>query len=140
MRIRIEKMHESAVIPKYANFGDACVDLVAIRKWKDEHGNHCYGTGLAMEIPTNHVGYIFPRSSIAKTSMALRNAVGVIDSGYRGEVIIKFGEIDGDKVEYKIGDRVAQFMIAPVLSINFLEVAHLPSSDRGSGGFGSSGS
>ena len=140
MRIRIKKVHENAIIPKYANFGDACVDLVAISKWKDEHGNDCYGTGLAMEIPSNHVGYIFPRSSISKTSMALRNAVGVIDSGYRGEVIIKFGQVDNDKVEYKIGDRVAQFMIAPVLSINFLEVTYLPSSDRDTGAFGSSGS
>ena len=139
MRIRVKKVHEKAVVPKYAHFGDACVDLVAATKWIDDHGNYCYGTGLAMEIPSNHVGYIFPRSSISKTSMALRNAVGVIDSGYRGEIIIKFGETDGDKIEYKVGDRVAQFMIAPVLSINFLEVVNLPHSDRDVGNFGSSG-
>jgi len=140
MRVRVKKIHENAVIPRYAHFGDACVDLVAARKWIDEHGNYCYGTGLAMEIPSNHVGYIFPRSSISKTSMSLRNAVGVIDSGYRGEIIVKFGQVDTDKVDYNLGDRVAQFMIAPVLSINFLEVVNLPKSDRDIGAFGSSGS
>ena len=56
MRIRIKKLHQDAVIPRYAHFGDAAVDLVAVRKWEDEHGNVCYGTGLAMEIPENHVG------------------------------------------------------------------------------------
>ena len=140
MRVRVKKTHENAVIPTYAHFGDACVDLVAVRKWIDEYGNYCYGTGLAMEIPSSHVGYIFPRSSISKTGMALRNAVGVIDSGYRGELIVKFGYTGENQPEYKVGDRVAQFMIAPVLSINFLEVVNLPDSDRSTGGFGSSGS
>jgi len=140
MRVRVKKIHENAVIPTYAHFGDACVDLVAVRKWIDDRGNCCYGTGLAMEIPSNHVGYIFPGSSISKTSMTLRNAVGVVDSGYRGEIIIKFGQIEGEHLEYDIGERIAQFMIAPVLSINFLEVVNLPKSDRDLGAFGSSGS
>ena len=137
MRIRIKKLHQDAVIPRYAHFGDAAVDLVAVRKWEDEHGNVCYGTGLAMEIPENHVGLLFPRSSVSKTNLRLCNAVGVIDSGYRGEIMLKFDK-NGDK-EYEVGDRVGQLMLVPIPSIQFVQVTNLPDSDRGIGGFGSTG-
>tara|TARA_B100002019_G_C20987343_1_gene458798 strand:- start:117 stop:533 length:417 start_codon:yes stop_codon:yes gene_type:complete len=137
MRIRIKKLHEEAVIPKYANFGDAAVDLVAVRKWIDGAGKVCYGTGLAMEIPEGFVGLLFPRSSISKTNLRLANSVGVIDSGYRGEIMLKF-EKNGDN-EYKEGDRVGQLMIMENPPMHFVEVENLPNSDRGSGGFGSTG-
>lgn len=137
MRIRIKKLHEDAVIPKYANFGDAAVDLVATRKWEDDYDNICYGTGLAMEIPDHHVGLLFPRSSVSKTDLRLCNAVGVIDAGYRGEVMLKFDK-QGEK-HYNIGDRVGQLMLVPIPSIQFVEVVNLPDSDRGTGGFGSTG-
>ena len=87
MRIKI---HPDATIPKYAHFGDAAVDFTAIKKWEDDYGNLCYGTGLAMEIPHHHVGLLFPRSSVSKTDLRLCNAVGVIDAGYRGEIMLKF--------------------------------------------------
>ena len=138
MRIRVKKLHQDAVIPRYAHFGDAAVDLVATRKWEDDHGNVCYGTGLAMEIPENHVGLLFPRSSVSKTNLRLTNAVGVIDSGYRGEVMLKFDK-SGDK-QYEPGDRVGQLMLVPIPSIQFVQVVNLPQSDRGLGGFGSTGS
>ena len=67
MRIRIKKLHANAIVPRYAHFGDAAVDLVAVKKWEDKFGNTCYGTGLAMEIPEGNVGLLFPRSSISKT-------------------------------------------------------------------------
>mgnify|MGYP003632515154 CR=1 FL=1 len=118
MRIRIKKLHPEAVVPRYAHFGDAAVDLVAVRTWEDDKGMFSYGTGLALEIPENHVGLLFPRSSIAKTSLRLANAVGVID---------------------KIGDRIGQLILVPIPSIQFLEVNSLPDTDRGGGGFGSSG-
>ena len=137
MRMRIKKLHPDAVIPKYAHFGDAAVDLVATQRWADPSGNICYGTGLAMEIPHHHVGLLFPRSSVSKTNLRLCNAVGVIDPGYRGEVILKFDK-NGDK-EYKVGDRVGQLMLVPIPSIQFVEVRNLPGSDRGEGGFGSTG-
>ena len=137
MRIRIKQLHPEAVVPRYAHFGDAAVDLVAVRTWEDDKGMFCYGTGLAMEIPENHVGLLFPRSSIAKTSLRLANAVGVIDSGYRGEVMFKFDKL-GDQM-YKIGDRIGQLILVPIPSIQFLEVNSLPDTDRGGGGFGSSG-
>jgi dUTP pyrophosphatase len=137
MRIRLKKIHPDAQIPKYANFGDAAVDLVAVKKWEDDAGNICYGSGLAMEIPENHVGLLFPRSSVSKTNLRLCNSVGVIDSGYRGEIILKFDK-NGDK-DYNLGDRVGQLLIMPIPSIQFVEVANLPSSDRAFGGFGSTG-
>ena len=137
MRIRIKKLYPEAVVPKYSHFGDAAVDLVGVKKWEDKFGNVCYGTGRAMEIPEGHVGLLFPRSSISKTNLRLANAVGVIDSGYRGEVMLKFDK-QGDK-DYKVGDRIGQLMLIPIPSIQFVEVTNLPSSDRAFGGFGSTG-
>jgi len=137
MRIRIKKLYPEAVVPKYSHFGDAAVDLVGVKKWEDKFGNVCYGTGLAMEIPEGHVGLLFPRSSISKTNLRLANAVGVIDSGYRGEVMLKFDK-QGDK-DYEVGDRIGQLMLIPIPSIQFVEVVNLPSSDRGGGSFGSTG-
>ena len=137
MRIRIKKLYPNAVVPRYAHFGDAAVDLVAVKKWEDKFGNTCYGTGLAMEIPEGHVGLLFPRSSISKTDLRLANAVGVIDSGYRGEVMLKFDK-QGDN-HYDVGDRIGQLMLIPIPSVQFVEVANLPGTDRGDGGFGSSG-
>lgn len=137
MRIRIKKTHPNAVVPKYAHFGDAAVDLTCVRLWEDDHGNICYGTGLAMEIPEGHVGLLFPRSSVSRMDVRLANAVGVIDSGYRGEVMLKFDR-QGDKL-YKVGDRVGQLMLVPIPSIQFVEVINLPDTDRSAGGFGSSG-
>ena len=138
MRMRIKKLHIDAIVPKYSHFGDAAVDLTAVRKWEDDKGNLCYGTGLAMEIPHHHVGLLFPRSSVSKTDLRLCNSVGVIDSGYRGELILKFDKT-GQK-EYEVGDRVGQLMLVPIPSIQFVEVANLPPSDRAFGGFGSTGS
>jgi len=138
MRVRIKRLHPDAVNPEYAHFGDAAVDLVAVRRWEDDKGNLCYGTGLAMEIPTNHVGLLFPRSSVSKMDVRLANAVGVIDSGYRGEIVLKFDRLGENW--YEAGDRIAQLMIIPVPTVNFVEVVNLPRSDRDTGGFGSSGS
>jgi dUTP pyrophosphatase len=138
--VKIKKMNSSAVVPKYAKPGDACMDLVAVEKWHDDHGNICLNTGLAMEIPEGYVGLLFPRSSISKTGMRLANCVGVIDSGYRGPVLFKFKEQDQENLfNYKIGDRVGQIMILPHPQIQFLEVGELSETSRGTGGFGSTG-
>ena len=153
MQVKIKKLHDSAVIPSYAKHGDAGMDLTAISKEYDEHGNVCYGTGLAFEIPKGFVGLLFPRSSNTKKDLVLGNSVGVIDSGYRGEVVFKFKAIDTQYLqdgkltflkrdfmkEYNIGDRVGQVIILPYPEIEFLEVGELSSSDRGVGGFGSTG-
>lgn len=153
MKVRYKKLHEDAVLPKYAKPGDAGMDLTATTKAFDKYGNVQYGTGLAMEIPLGHVGFIFPRSSVSKYNLDLANAVGVIDSGYRGEIICKFkptptlvemnDEILADLSfrfdKYEVGERVAQIIIMPIPEVTFNEVDELSETDRGEGGFGSSG-
>jgi len=135
MKVKIKKIHPNAVIPKYAKSHDAGMDLttVGIEKTK----NHTtYHTGLAMEIPEGYVGLLFPRSSVYKTGQVLANCVGVIDSGYRGEIMLKY-TLGSD--QYYIGDRVGQIIVMPYPQIQFEEVDELSKTDRGSGGYGSTG-
>jgi len=138
MKVKIKKLHEDAVIPSYAKHGDAGMDLYSVRMEKDKYQNDVHYTGLAVEIPEGHVGFLFPRSSISKTNCALRNAVGVIDSGYRGEIMVKFGCMSNLDC-YRVGDRVAQLIIMPYPQIELEEVEELSDTDRGEGGFGSTG-
>ena len=139
MKVKVMKLDAGAKIPKYAKAGDAGMDLYAVTESFDEHGNYVYGTGLAMEIPEGHVGLIFPRSSISKTAHSLRNAVGVIDSGYRGELIFKFDINTHNSPVYKVGDRIGQIIILPYPQIEFEEVWELSKTERGTGGYGSTG-
>lgn len=90
IKVKIKKLHKDAVIPQYAHLTDAGLDLTAVSKTYDEYGNVVYGFGLSFEIKEGYVGLIFPRSSIHKHYITLTNSVGVIDSGYRGEVTAKF--------------------------------------------------
>lgn len=142
LEVKIKKLSKDAVTPTYSKHGDAGMDLTATSKSYDEHGNVCYGTSLAFEIPSGYVGLLFPRSSNAKKDLLLSNSVGVIDSGYRGEVMFRFKQYGEDigcgYSEYKIGDRIGQIIIMPYPEIKFIEVDELSSSDRGIGGFGSS--
>lgn len=144
LNVKIKKLSKDAVVPSYAKHGDAGMDLTAISKSYDEHGNVVYGTGLAFEIPHGHVGLLFPRSSNTKKDLILGNSVGVIDSGYRGEVVFKFKEllplerdVEFGAREYLVGDRIGQIVIMPYPKINFVECDELSGSDRGTGGFGS---
>lgn len=139
MKVKVMKLDAGAIVPKYAKPGDAGMDLYAVTQKFDNHGNYVYGTGLAMEIPEGYVGLIFPRSSISKTAHSLRNAVGVIDSGYRGEIMMKFDINTHNSPVYDVGDRIAQIIIMPYPQIEFEEVFELADSERGSGGFGSTG-
>lgn len=165
MEVKIKKLHKDAVIPKYAKPGDAGLDLTATSMEYDEDGNWVYGTGLAFEIPEGYVGMLFPRSSNAKTNMYLTNSVGILDSGYRGEVMFKYKTVHNvsnylrhwwyAKVlkrkgyeahidcithkAYKVGDRIGQIIILPYPQIEFVEVDALSETERGTGGYGSSG-
>ncbi len=153
MQVKIKRLKPNAVIPTYAKDGDAGMDLVATEILKDTPEQITYGTGLAMEIRDGFVGLVFPRSSIRKTGLQLSNSVGVIDSGYRGEIQATFnkafgseGMYDEMKVKeiqpneyYKVGDRIAQIIIIPYPQIEFKEVEELSESERGEGGFGSTG-
>ena len=143
MKVNIKKIHPDAVVPSYAKNGDAGLDLVATTIIGETLGSITYGLGIALEIPEGFVGLVFPRSSIRKTNLQLSNSVGVIDSGYRGELQATFNKIQGiDNVErenYKVGDRVCQIMIIPHPTIELNEVNELSNTERGEGGFGSTG-
>jgi dUTP pyrophosphatase len=97
-----------------------------------------YDTGLSIEIPEGYVGLLFPRSSVSKTTLNLANSVGVIDSGYRGPLMLKFRYLEEGDV-YEVGDRVAQLVIMKLPFVEIIEVSELSSSERGEGGFGSTG-
>lgn len=139
MEVKIKKLVEEAVVPKYAHSTDAGLDLTAT-SLEIRNGVYIYGTGLAIEIPKGYVGLIFPRSSNFKQDLYLTNCVGVIDSGYRGEIkfMFKMGPINAGNI-WRVGDRVGQLIIMPYPSIELKEVDELSDSDRGEGGFGSTG-
>ena len=140
MKVKIKKLSPDAVIPTYAKDGDAGMDLVATKITSNTTFDISYGIDLAMEIPKGFVGLVFPRSSIRKYELALTNSVGVIDSGYRGEIQATFKKTNGlDSLSYKVGDRIAQIMIIPHPDIQFEEADELSDTERGDGGFGSTG-
>ena len=139
-KVKIKRLHKDAVIPSYSRQGDAGMDLVATSKFYDDFDNVCYGTGLAIEIPEGYVGLLFPRSSISKTDLTLRNSVGIIDSGYRGEITFKFNNILMSSCEpYNVKKRIGQLIIMPYPTIEFEEVEELSTTERGAQGFGSTG-
>lgn len=139
MEVRIKKLDESAVIPKYSKPGDAGMDLVATSV-KITHNYVEYGTGLAFEVPEGFVGLIYPRSSLSNYDLVLANSVGVLDSGYRGEVKFRFKKTkEGNNKVYEIGDRIGQIIIVPYPKVHFVESNELSSSERGVGGYGSTG-
>ena len=141
MKVNVKKLDSSAALPTYSKHGDAGMDLTATSKSYDEHGNVVYGTSLAFEIPAGFVGLLFPRSSNTKKDLILGNSVGVIDSGYRVEVVFKFKaalkENHRMKNLYNVGDRIGQIIIMPYPQIEFNLVDELSTTDRGIGGFGS---
>ena len=103
-----------------------------------------YNTGLSFEIPEGYVGLVFSRSSVSNKNLDLANSVGVIDSGYRGPVKLRFRTtftgLAKPEYFYEVGDRVGQILIVPCPKIDLVESESLTSSERGVGGFGSSGS
>ena len=180
MKVKIKKLNEKAVIPTYAHATDAGLDLTAVSVKRDSAKDiYIYGTGLAIEIPKGYVGLLFPRSSNRNTEAYMTNHVGIIDSGYRGEVMVCYktrtarticdnlGDVITDfyetqssceerditqfvedmlkdgrnaiKAPYSIGDRIAQLIIIPYLSVELEKVEELTETERGDGGFGSTG-
>lgn len=139
MKVNIKKLRENAVIPSYAHITDAGMDITAT-SLEIDGSNFIYGTGLAFEVPKGYVMLLFSRSSVRNTQGILTNCIGVIDSGYRGEVMFTFKNIDGSTTPpYKVGERIGQLIIIPYPKIEFNEVDELSESDRGTGGHGSTG-
>lgn len=140
MDVKVKKTHKNAVIPSYSKSGDAGLDLTAISKERLDNGDMIkYNFGLAFEIPKGYVGLIFPRSSVYKKGQSLTNCVGVIDSGYRGEISAIFRDVDKHQPEYDVNERIAQIIIIEIPTINLIPVQKLQDSERGAGGFGSTG-
>ena len=140
LNCNIKKLHPNAVIPTYSKEGDAGMDITSTEILSDTTTQVTYGTGIAVEIPKGYVGLVFPRSSIRKVELELSNSVGVIDSGYRGEIQATFNKTNGlHSIKYDIGDRIVQIMIIPYPQVVFTEVNELSNTERGEGGFGSTG-
>lgn len=149
MKVKFKKLHPNAVTPSYAKAGDAGLDLTAV--WVNPTKNYIeYGTGIAIEIPEGYVGFQVPRSSVTTTALILKNSIGIIDSGYRGELKVRFtrslrAEIDENleetqkQVVYDVGDRIAQLIIVPIPKIELIEYEELSESERGTGGYGHTG-
>lgn len=165
MRIRFKKLHEDAVAPRQSREGDAAWDLVAVTKTTEKKFIE-YGTGIAVAIPEDHVGLLFPRSSVSNYDVSLANCVGVIDHNYRGEIKLRFKGIvrildydwvhksvafftdtfvgknlrrQADFSTYEPGDKVGQLIIIPRPFLEFEEAEELDETNRGADGFGSSG-
>lgn len=140
MKVKYKLLNSYASIPQKANPNDAGFDLKATEiTYPASDGVFIeVKTGISLEIPKNYVGLLFPRSSISNTKHFLRNSVGVIDSGYRGEIKLRFS-IDDTSTCYQVGDKVGQIIFVKLPSIELIESQNLDSSDRGERGFGSSG-
>lgn len=148
MDIKIKKTNENAILPTYATNGSACFDLYAPKDFQSvdvAHGEpQSVNTGLAFEVPDDHVMLIFSRSGHGfKNDTRLANCVGVIDSDYRGDIAVKLTRDattnDSPQMFVDAGDRIAQAMIIEVTRVTLVEVDKLSETSRGTGGFGHTG-
>lgn len=143
--VQFKRLHPDAFVPTKATTGSACFDLYSYDCIPDERG-YTVHTGLSIALPPNHGLLIFPRSGLStKYGLTLRNAVGVIDSDYRGELMIKLHEGNPNdqaviRELLKYGNRVAQALVLETPEVFWTEVDVLPTTERGMGGFGSTGS
>lgn len=121
MKIRFKRLTATAVAPTRAHESACGFDLTATSVKKDEYGNYVYGTGIAVEIPEGFGGFCFQRSSVCKKTIILTNCVGVIDSGYRGEILFKFKPLTSNFEVYKVGERIGQLVILELPKVEFEE-------------------
>ena len=142
MELRFSLLQPGAQLPTRAHEGDAGLDLRAVEPATIGPGERAtIGTGLAVEVPSGHAGLVLPRSGLAqKHGIALVNSPGLIDSGYRGEIRVLLLNTDRER-EFGLepGDRIAQLLLVPFAQAEPIEAVELASSERGAGGFGSSG-
>jgi len=142
VRVPFRRLTADAVLPSYAHPGDAALDLSAAVDVDVPAGERAMvPTGLAVAIPEGHAGLVLPRSGLAsKQGLTLANAPGLIDSGYRGEVTCAVVNLDRERaVTIRKGDRIAQLLVVPLPVIQPEWADELPASERGEGGFGSTG-
>ena len=142
--VSVKKLREGAVLPRYGSAfaagADLCACLEGVSLTIPAHETRFVPTGLAMEIPVGYAGLIYARSGIAcKRNLAPANKVGVVDSDYRGEIMVALHNHGNEDAVIEAGERIAQLVIAPFLPVSFAEVNELADTDRGEGGFGSTG-
>jgi dUTP pyrophosphatase len=142
LEVRFQRLTEAARVPSRAHDGDAGLDLYAVEAVSLEPRERAsVGTGVSVEIPPGHGGLVLPRSGLAaRHGIALVNAPGLIDSGYRGEIRVLLLNTDSsESFTIETGDRIAQLLVVPLAAAEPVEAQSLSQSTRGDGGFGSSG-
>lgn len=139
IKVKIKKIKNNAIIPKYAHRGDAGVDLYSTEDCILKPGDRVLvSTGISMAIPKGYVGLIWDRSGLAAKN-SIHVLAGVVDFGYRGEVCVVLKNLGNEALEVTKGMRIAQMLIQPVVSATIEEVKELDNTTRGEGGFGSTG-
>lgn len=142
-QIKIKKLHDKAVVPSYGTAFSAGADLYASLQEAvviEPGDTFLVHTGIAMEIPEGYAGLIYARSGLAtKKGLAPANKVGVIDADYRGEIMIPLHNHSKKAAVIEDGERIAQIVITPFLTAEFIETEALEETERGTGGFGSTG-
>lgn len=139
--MNIPTVAAEGALPSYAHPGDAGADLRAVEDVVLAPGERALvGTGVAVAIPEGYVGLVHPRSGLAaRHGLSIVNAPGTIDSGYRGEILVNLVNLGAEPVHLGAGDRIAQLLVIPVVTAEFIAVDSLPESVRGDTGHGSSG-
>lgn len=137
-QLKVKKLRKDATLPSYARDGDAGIDITCTHILKRAQDIE-YCTGISIEIENGYVGLLFPRSSISNTGHSLRNSVGVIDSGYRGEIKLRMSFASEGTKEYLVGEKIGQLIIMKIPEVEIKEADNLPDSERSTGGFGSTG-
>lgn len=143
LKVKIKKLTEDAIIPTYGSEYAAGADLYSVSEGVEiaPHKTVMIHTGISMEIPVGYVGLVYARSGLAsKRSLAPANKVGVIDCDYRGEIMVALHNHGEETQRVEKGERVAQLVITSYATVDFLECDELDQTERGSGGFGSTGS
>lgn len=156
IRVNFKKIVPEATEPKRVHNNDAGFDMTCVSiKETDKYVE--YGTGIALEIPDGYAGFLYPRSSVTKKDLMLKNSVGIIDAGYRGEISFRFyknivkdtkiplnvkGSILGyifpsERDQYNIGEKIGQLIIQKIPEVTFIQVNEISDSERGTGGYGS---
>jgi len=141
VRLEVKKVRDSAVVPARAYAGDAGMDLAACERVELAPGARALvPTGLAVAIPDGYAGYVQPRSGLAaKHGISIVNTPGLVDSGYRGELLVNLVNTDREaSFVVEPGMRIAQLVILELPAVELVEVDELPTSERGVRGFGSS--
>jgi dUTP pyrophosphatase len=142
LKINFKSLNEHAKLPTKGSLDAACFDVYAASVKVERPNKMIVGLGFSTEIPKGYKGIVVPRSSISKTNWVLANSIGIIDADYRGEWMVVFkclGEMVYEPLPFGVGDRCAQIYFEKIVDAEFVQVEELSDTERGSGGFGSTG-